>query len=178
MALISSLNHLGRVGAAAYAEDFVAAVGKIRRAFGGRVRAVHGYPVPAIPVEDPVTIRALLEVEHWLSSIDSRRTASLNNTGKFYTSNILNVCTGQPINQYCKYTVLLRMPDSLHNTTRASFVGLGWDGITGTIPPLTEEEQLSFLSVLSLELNFEFGLQLSTDPVVDRLLHTSKVSSS
>ena len=29
-----------------------------------------------------------------------------------------------------------------------------------------------------MELNFEFGLQLSTDPVVDRLLHTSEVSSS
>ncbi len=35
VALISSLNHLGRVGAAAYAEDFVAAVSEIRRAFGG-----------------------------------------------------------------------------------------------------------------------------------------------
>ena len=69
------------------------------------------------------------------------------------------------------------MPGTLHNTARVTFIGLCWDGITSAIPTLTEEEELSFLSVLSSKLNHKVRLQLSTDSIVDRLLHTSKISS-
>ena len=40
--IMSSLNHLGRVGTAAYAEDLVAALQQLRTTFGGQVRVLHG----------------------------------------------------------------------------------------------------------------------------------------
>ena len=43
--LISSMNHLGRVGTTAYAEDLVSAFHDIRTTFGGQIRALHRYPV-------------------------------------------------------------------------------------------------------------------------------------
>ena len=65
--LISSLNHLGRVGAAAYAEDLVSAFHNIETTFGGQIRALHGYPVCADTVSNQLTIRALMEIEAWLA---------------------------------------------------------------------------------------------------------------
>ena len=58
--VMNSLNHLGRVGTAAYAEDLVDALNTIRHTFGGQVRVVHGYPICTANIIDPVTIRALV----------------------------------------------------------------------------------------------------------------------
>ena len=71
--VLCSLNHLGKVGTAAYTEDMVQALQGIRSSFGGQVRALHGFPLPTIDIKDQATIRALLEVEAWLASADQRR---------------------------------------------------------------------------------------------------------
>ena len=47
--MISSLNHLGQVGAAAYAEDLVNAILEFRNTFGDQVRVIHGFSVPPLP---------------------------------------------------------------------------------------------------------------------------------
>ena len=58
--LISSMNHLGRVGTAAYAEDLVSAFHNIQTTFGGQIRALHGYPISTENVwVDQLTIRSL-----------------------------------------------------------------------------------------------------------------------
>ena len=61
--VMSLLNHLGRVGTAAYAEDLVDALNTIRHTFGGQVRVVHGYPICTTNIVNPVTIRALVKIE-------------------------------------------------------------------------------------------------------------------
>ena len=58
--LISTMNHLGRVGTAAYAEDLVSAFHNIQTTFGGQIRALHGYPISTENVwVDQLTIRSL-----------------------------------------------------------------------------------------------------------------------
>ena len=87
--LLNSLNHLGRVGTAAYAEDLVEAMNTFRQTFGGHIRVVHGYPVFTTPIIDPVTIRALVKIEAWLDTVDMRRTHSLPETSQYFKDNIL-----------------------------------------------------------------------------------------
>ena len=77
--------HLGRVGTAAYAD----AMNTFRQTFSGQVRVVHGYPVFATPIIDPVTIRELVEIEAWLDTVDLRRAHLLPETSKFFKDNIL-----------------------------------------------------------------------------------------
>jgi hypothetical protein len=56
--ILSSVSHLGRSGMAAYAGDVVAAMSRIREAYGRNVRVVHGFPVIGGGLLDDSTIRA------------------------------------------------------------------------------------------------------------------------
>ena len=73
---------------------FMIFMNTIRHTFGGQVRVVHGYPICTTNIVDPVTIRALVEIEAWLDTVDLRRSHSLPETSKFFKDNIL--ATGQP----------------------------------------------------------------------------------
>jgi len=175
--LISSINHLGRVGPAAYAEDLVSAVSEIRAAFGGQVRAIHGFPMPSHCIEDSMTIRGLMEIEAWLKSVDKRRTHSLPATGMYFEEILLSGDSSAP-NSAGQLGIPLRMPTSFFSTEKGAFVGLGWTHLASTLPALGEAGEQHFLAVLLQELNHEFALQLDMDPVTDRLLHTPEVSSN
>ena len=83
--VIHSLNHLGRVGTATYAEDLAEALATIRETFSGQVRAVHGFPFSNVEIIDPVTIWALVEIEAWLDTVDLRRAHSLPETSKYFS---------------------------------------------------------------------------------------------
>ena len=177
--VMSSLNHLGRVGTAAYAEDLVDALNTIRHTFGGQVRVVHGYPICTTNIVDPVTIRALVEIEAWLDTVDLRRSHSLPETSKYFKDNILASPMDQSeSNSFAAASIPLRMPASLFTKEKTAFVGLGWSNIVTTLPPQSKEEEKAFLSTLLQELNSEFALQLDISPKVDRQLHTPEVSSS
>ena len=50
---------------------------------------MHGYPVFTTPIIDLVTIRALVEIEAWLDTVNMRRAHLLPETSKFFKDNIL-----------------------------------------------------------------------------------------
>jgi hypothetical protein len=68
--VISSASHLGRSGTAAYAGDIIAAMGRIREAYGRSVRVVHGFPLIGGGLVDDSTVRGLREIEYWLAEVD------------------------------------------------------------------------------------------------------------
>ena len=110
--LLSSLNHLGRVGTAAYAEDLVAAFLEFRATFGGQIRALHGFAINSEPLTDQLTIRSLMEIEAWLSSTDQRRSHSLGRTSEFLISNFLmSAATNE--SDLAGAVMPLRLPTSL-----------------------------------------------------------------
>jgi hypothetical protein len=85
--VLSSLSYLARVGTAAYAEELVRAIARIRDAYASSVRIVHGFPVLIGGLDDESVIRSILEIELWLADSDKRecilclallRTSSLN----------------------------------------------------------------------------------------------------
>ena len=124
--VLSSLNHLGRVGISAYCEDLVTALQTIRTAFGSQVRALHSYPLPIMTITDQVTIRALMELEAWLEMADSRRAHSMELTSKHFVKNILLTGDGAGSSSIATAGIPLRMPASIYSREKSAFVGLGW----------------------------------------------------
>ena len=169
--LLSSLNHLGGVGTAAYAEDLLAALLEFRSTFGGQIRALHGFSINPDPLTDQLTIRSLMEIEVWLSSTDQRRSHSLGRTSEFYTSSFLS---SEAANKSDLATAVMpiRMPTSLFSSERTSHVGLGWPKLVSLLPAFTQDSEKILLKVLLDELNLEFALKLDPEPVLDRLLPT------
>ena len=176
--LLSSLNHLGRVGSAAYTEDLLAALQVIRTTFGGQVRALHGFPLPMQVITDQITIRGLMEVESWLAMADQRRAHSLAHTSTYFIDKILLTELKTESSSIAKAGIPLRLPASIYSKEKASFVGLGWPKLAKSLAATTEKSEMDFLKVMLKELNSEFALQLDTEPVLDRLVHTSEVSTS
>jgi hypothetical protein len=80
-----------RVGPAAYAEELVCAFTRVREAYAGSVRAVHGFPIPQQGSHSEVLVRSLLDIEHWLAEIDKKSTNSLPSTSAFFIANWLKV---------------------------------------------------------------------------------------
>ena len=66
----------------------------------------------------------------------------------------------------------------MYSTEKSAFVGLGWPKLAKSLAATTENSERSFLKVMLEELNSEFALQLDTEPVLDRLVHTPEVSTS
>ena len=158
---------------------FMIFMNTIRHTFGGQVRVVHGYPICTTNIVDPVTIRALVEIEAWLDTVDLHRSHSLPETSKYFKDNILASPMDQSeSNSFAAASISLRMPASLFTKEKTAFVGLGWSNIVTTLPPQSKEEEKAFLSTLLQELNREYALQLDISPKVDRQLHTPEVSSS
>ena len=131
--LLSSLNTLGRVGTAAFAEDLVAALLEFRSTFGGQIRALHGFSINSEPLTDQLTIRSMMEIEAWLSSTDQRRSHSLGRTSEFNTSRFLS---SETVNTSDLATAVmpLRMPTSLFTSERTSHAGLGWPKLVSLLP--------------------------------------------
>ena len=152
--IISSINHLGRVGSAAYAEDLVESL-------------IH-------PIEDQVTIRSLLEIEAWLASVDPRRLHSLQNTSK-HLFDALEAGQCEKSN-FGSLSIPLRLPASLHTKDRIAYVRLGWPQMISRIPATSLEAEKSFLGVMLQELNQELALQLDTAPSTDCLCYTPEVN--
>ena len=113
--VMSSLNHVGRVGSTAYAEDLVAALQLLRTTFGGQVRVLHGYPMPTVTITDQVTIRGLMEVESWLAMADQRRAHSLEHTSKFFMNNHLLTETETEAGSISRADIPLRLPASKYS---------------------------------------------------------------
>ena len=63
--LIHSATHMSWVGAAAYAEDLIAAQRRIVSAFGNSVIVIHGLPLLGSGSEDPGLIKSLVIVTKW-----------------------------------------------------------------------------------------------------------------
>ena len=172
--VLSSLNHLGRVGIATYSEDLVTALQSIRTTFGGQVRALHGYPFPTRTITDQVNIRDLMELEAWLDMADNRRAHSI--TSKYFIKHTLLTGDGTGCSSISSAGIPLRMPASIYSREKAAFVGLGWPKLATSLDATTDTSERSFLKVMLEELNSEFALQLDSEPVLDRLVHTQRLA--
>jgi hypothetical protein len=134
--VLSSLSHLARVGTAAYAADFVRALGRIQVAYGRGVRVV--FPLAVGGLGDESTIRGLREIECWLAEVDRRRQYSLPRTSAHFTSIFLHTDNNPSTSGAIR--IALRLP-SLHSVNSCAFVSPGWEDLPRSLPTLGEEDE-------------------------------------
>ncbi len=142
---LASTSHLGRCGAAAYAGDVVATLGRVRDTFGGNVRVVHGFPIIGGGLVDEGTVRGLREIELWLAEVDKRRLCSFPRTSDYFIKQFLSTRTDNI--SWNTHRQALRLPTSLHSSDCGSFVSSGWEDLPGSLPVLGEEDEKSFLQI-------------------------------
>ena len=130
--------------------------------------------MPIHQIEDPVTIRSLLEVEAWLASVDPRRLHSLQKTSSHLCSALEAAEGGK--HEMGSLSIPLRLPASLHTKDRIAFVGLGWPNMSSRFSVVTPEKECLFLKELLQELNLELDLLLDSTPSTDRLLNNPEVN--
>ena len=63
--MLHSASHLAWVGAAAYAEDLIAAQSRIDAAFGNSIVTLHGIPLLGSGTEEPGLIKSLVTIGRW-----------------------------------------------------------------------------------------------------------------
>jgi hypothetical protein len=192
--VFSSLTHLSRVGTAVYAADVVKALARLREAYGDSVRGLHGFPVMAGGLQDRSCIRALREVEVWLSEADKRNQHSLPNTSKAFTEQFLTLDSSAHPNSTAlpeapaltpnlstnteQLRTGIELPASLHSLAKVYIHSPGWDDLPGGLPILTDEQEANFLTGMLEELNEKFALQLDTCPCTDRSGHSAADSET
>ncbi len=170
--VLSSLSYLDRVGTAAYAEELVRALARIRDAYANYVQIVHGFPVLVGGLDDESVVRSILEIELWLADSDKRCMHSLPNTSAHYISEWLRTkksYSGSDSNSATDtHPHPLKLPNSLHSLEKGTYVSPGWEDLATCLPALQEEEEKKLLGVLIEELNEKFALQLDLEPSTDR----------
>ncbi len=193
--IFSSLTHLSRVGTSVYAADIVKVLSRLREAYGDSVRGLHGFPVMAGGLQDRSCIRALREVEVWLSEADKWNQHTLPNTSKVFIEQFLSQNSAEHLNSTAntdasantdgppKSTVEqlrtgIELPASLHSLAKVNIHCQGWDDLPGGLPILTAEQELNFLTGMLDELNEKFALQLDTCPCTDRTGHSAADSET
>ncbi len=186
--------HMSRVGTSVYAADIVKALSRLREAYGDSVRGLHGFPVMAGGLQDRSCIRALREVEVWLSEADKRNQHTLPNTSKAFTEQFLSLNsaehpnstahpeatanTATPSSNTEQLRTGIELPASLHLLAIVNIHSPGWDDLPGGLPILTAEQEANFLTGMLDELNEKFALQLDTCPCTDRSGHSAADSET
>jgi hypothetical protein len=189
--IFSSLTHLSRVGTSVYAADIVKALSRLREAYGDSVRGLHGFPVMASGLQDRSCIRALREIEVWLSEADKRNQHTLPLTSKKFTEQFLTSSTVEqtgnpptalgiiPSNKSeHPYRTGTELPASLHSLAKVNIHCLGWEDLPTGLPILSADEELNFLSFMLEELNEKFALQLDVSPCTERSGHSAADSET
>ncbi len=163
--LISSLSHLAAVGTAAYAEDLVKAFKAVRAVYSTGVNIMHGIPFPLSGIEDPSTIRSLLEISTWYPGVTTHSTKELSSTLSTLTTKlrhkqqpVSDTAPGTPADSRAPERFLLKMPQNLHSYDNQICVSEGFGDQVSLCQPIDEGELVN--SMID-ELNSKCGLELS-----------------
>jgi hypothetical protein len=166
--LISSLSHLAAVGTAAYAEDLVKAFKAVRAVYSTGVNIMHGIPFPLCGIEDPSTIRSLLEISTWYPGVTSHSTKELSSTLSTLTSKlrqkkqpISDTAPSTPVENRAPERFLLKMPQNLHSYEKQICVSEGFGDQVSLCQPMDEGEEYELVNSMIDELNSKCGLELS-----------------
>ncbi len=160
--LMASASHAATFGTADYAADFVRASGSLRGAFAGSVTVMHGIPFLLGGTKNTAAIRAIAEIEQWVSITSGTDTISA-------TRSILkdSICThSDGTDQH----TLIRLPVSQTATEKCTFESMGFGHLRQTIDPISEDFERYMLGSLIDEMNALFPLNLAADFICDRFL--------
>jgi hypothetical protein len=161
--LLSSPSHAAAVGTAEYAADFVRSSGQVMYAFMGGITVLHGIPFLLGGTSNTAAIRAIAEIEHWVS-ITATGTDEISATRKAFMSTLRTDRNNNTMQH------IIRLPINQNSLEKATFVTLGFNNLKTAVDPMSEDEEKSLLVLLLEELNNLYPLNLCTDVICDRFL--------
>jgi len=165
--MVSSLSHLGRAGTDRYTEDVAAAIRSLEEDFKGRVRIIHGLPIPQTEVMDGTITRKLFDTLSWLKETDTRHYYHLPATTEHYIERILTASDGEPVAAGCEEPASMKLPTGIKSKDKSFFYSAGKKNLAATLGPLQHETEANFYEHLMLELNQSYALNLDNKPVLD-----------
>ncbi len=161
--LLSSPSHAAAIGTADHTAEFVRSAGRLRGAFMGGVTILHGIPFLIGGTGNTAAIRAIAEIEHWVS-ITSMGSDEISATRASFMDS-LRSSTPASTAQH-----IIRLPTSQTSTEKATFVTTGFDNLKTAVEPITEDEEKTLLNLLIEELNNLYPVNLCMDIVCDRFM--------
>jgi hypothetical protein len=116
--LIASASRAAAIGAAEYAAEFVREVSRLGRTFTKGVHVMHGVPLLIGGISNTPAIRAIAEIEQWIT-ITSSGTGNISATRAIFAESIRTskTCTDQ---QH-----ILRLPINQHSNENCTFISKG-----------------------------------------------------
>ncbi len=159
--LLSSPSYAAVVGTANYAAEFVRSSGQLRNAFMGGVTVLHGVPFLIGGTDNTADIRALAEIEHWVS-ITSVGTDEISATRKAFMDSLRTSNSTIDVQQ------IIRLPVSQTSQEKTTFVTTGFNNLKSAVEPISEEEEKALLVLMLDELNNLYPVNLCTDVICDR----------
>ncbi len=166
VALLGSASYAALVGTAEYCAEFVRAAGQLRGAFSGGINTLHGNPFLLGGTWYTPAIRTLAEIEHWVN-MASHGHDDISAARRAFASSLRSTSSSG------KHEHIIRLPASLANSERQSFVVSGFDNLKTAIEPLEEEDEKNLLAVLIEELNDLYPVNLDTDIICDRFMESN-----
>jgi hypothetical protein len=101
-------------------------------------------------------IRALAEIEHWVSST-SNGNDNISATRSAFMSSL------RTVKHVRTHQQIIRFPASQTNSEKLTFVTMGFDNLKMAVNPLSEEDEKAGLILLLEELNNLYPLNLGMD---------------
>ncbi len=159
---------MAAVGAAAYAEGLVRAYRAVRAVCGIGITVMHGIPFLLSGLHSHSTIRALLEIDAWYSSMSAHSTKEISSTHSLFTATFRTKKHdssasehGTPDNSRAPERFLLKMPQNLHSYDKQIYLSEGFGNQESLCQPIEEGYEQELISSMIDELNTKCGLQLS-----------------
>ncbi len=160
--VLSSAKMLLRVGPATYSKELVRAFTRVRKAYAGSIRAVHGFPIPLQGLHSEVLISSLLDIEHWLTEIDKK---AHQLSPCFLCLLHCQLAQDHSTEEYASYmqranstygtaaNIPYSMPHYFFSLDKGVFTSPGWEDVATHLPTLKEEDKKNFLVIMLEELN-------------------------
>jgi len=165
--LASSLSHLGRYGTARYVEDITGAITQLENDYKGRVRVLHGLPLPQSDIHDKLISRSLLDTLQWLMEVDKRHQHHLPEATKLYMASFLvsSANDEKELSGMRNIGIPLSLPNSVKGNDKNRFHSVGNPKLVADLHQCTGDDESEFLRKLTEELNGTFALNLDPNPV-------------
>jgi hypothetical protein len=164
--LMFSASHLGMVGTAAYAEDYLEAEKMLKEKFGPLTRVGPLPPVMLGGCDNEALIRSIYELGFWLEDYFTTEPAYLEEThvAALYKLDELGEGMLEPEERR------IRLPVKTPTAAKKIWSSGGKDSraMPSKIRPLTSEDEKNLISQLITELRVKLALDLDPNPTYER----------
>jgi hypothetical protein len=125
---------------------------------------LHGIPFLIGGTGNTAAIRAIAEIEHWVS-ITSTGTDEISATHAAFMDSSLHSSNPASTAQH-----IIRLPISQTSTEKATFITTVFDNLKTAVEPINEDEEKNLLNLLIEELNNLYPVSLCMDIVCDKFM--------